>query len=181
MIKSALLEAIGQTALRYSAVANQKFVRSGFAPFRLARQFQKLFPNAEHKIVDSDHDFGPPDHWRSVYDWLARARLYDRYVIMLSVAIDIGPKDGRILKLKPPEVHVFEVGKVMKSRRATDGPKYELAWVSFKYRDWLKLVKSKGNLSALDLDLTKDEPVPRFEVYWRDTAAGWISGENLLG
>jgi len=72
MIKSVLLEAMGQETLRYSAVANQKFVRSGFAGFRLAQQFQQLFPGAEHKIVDAEHDFGAPDHWRSVHDWLAR-------------------------------------------------------------------------------------------------------------
>jgi hypothetical protein len=181
MIKSALLEAMGQKMLRYSAVANQEFVRSGFARFRLARQFQQLFPNAEHKIVDAEHDFGPPDNWRSAHDWLARARLYDRYVIMLSVAIDIGPKEGRIVKLKPPDFYIFEVARVIKGRRAADGSKYELGWGTFTHRDWLKLIKAKGRFSVLDAELTKDKPVPRFDDYWRETGAGWTSGAGLLG
>jgi len=177
MLKIALVEAMWPNSKIHSALANQRFVKAGLAGFRHAIDFQRMFPDAEHKIVQSEHDFGPPDYWRTVHNWLSRTRLYNRYVVMLSVAIDIA-KGGAIDQLKPPELHLFEIKRVTKGKREKDGPKYQLGWAQFDAKEWRRLVKSSGDVDALEIELNT-KPVRRFEIYWRDTKPGWITCSGL--
>jgi hypothetical protein len=51
--------------------------------FPPAAAFQRLFPNAEHSIVEAKRDFDP-DGWKPVNEWISRAHLHDRYVVSVA-------------------------------------------------------------------------------------------------
>ena len=153
-------------------------LRSGLQQFPPARDFQRLFPGAEHRIVEAEHDFGTPVGWRSVFDWLSRARFHDRYVVTLSTAIDIGP-DGTISQLKPPILDIFEVVQAIKGKNEKDGPKYECQWFGAEDGGWDSLVEVGGDFSQLGFEMTANQPVARFVTYWSDTGDGWASGTEF--
>ena len=163
MLRSALIAAMGQNGLGDLAPEHSAVVARGVAAFRYAREFQRLFPGAEHKVVEAKHDFGPPDHWRSAHDWLSRARLYDRYVVMLSTAVDIRP-DGTIEVLKPPRFDLFEITEVLNGRNEEDVPKYKMQWTSTEDGAWSELVAEAG-------DSPVDSPAPRHFLNWRPAGA----------
>jgi hypothetical protein len=176
MIRSALLAAGGMEGLGRLIANHELVVASGVATFPHAGDFQRLFPNAEHKVVEAEHDFGPPDYWRTVYDWLSRSRLHDRYVVMLSTAVDIRP-DGTIQPLKPPHLDLFEIEEVVKGRKEKGAPKYKMQISTAEDDAWAALVAETGD-EPVDLGLTNDQPVARFDTYWQDTQDGWIRGAS---
>lgn len=75
----------------------------------LARDFQRLFPNADHAIVQGKRQSDLAG-WKSVTEWISRAHLHDRYVAWLVVAIEISP-DQIVSQLEEPELYVIEVRK----------------------------------------------------------------------
>ena len=119
----------------------------------------------------ADHDFGPPNYWRTVHDWLSRTRLHDRYVVILSTAAELH-SDGHAEALKPPILDVFEVMKVL--------PKVELQWGSADEEAWAALIEAKGDFSAVEYELIRDQPVEAFDKYWNETGEGWIAGDDPL-
>lgn len=180
MFKSVLLEMMGNEPLKFSAVANQRNVKKCFARCPAAQRFQQLFPDAEHKIVDAEHDFYP-DGWRTVQDWLARARVFDRYIVMLTVTVDMhGATAKKSIELKRPELHIFELLKVGRRSRGKGVPKCELNWSTLEHKDWLRITKSKRGFALMAEELISDKPVARFDSYWEATKAGWLSGTKLV-
>lgn len=142
-------------------------IASAVRSFARAREFQGLFPNAEHTIVDAKRCFDP-DGWKPVREWISRSHLHDRYVVWLVVAIDIGA-DGTISELEKPELCVVEIEKVEKCRDDENGPSWEVGWVEFEEGDWEHLVENGGDFTAVGFDMKTDAPVDRFATFWRDT------------
>ena len=176
MIRSALLAAGGMEGLGRLVANHKSVVAKGVATFQHACDFQRIFPNAEHKVVEAEHDFGPPDYWRSVYDWLSRARLHDRYVVMLSAAVEV-QSDGTIQALQPPRLDLFEIEEVVKGRKEEGGPTYKMQISTAEDDAWAELVAEAGD-EPVDLELITDQPVARFDTYWQDTQDGWIRGAS---
>lgn len=131
------------------------------------REFDELFPNAEHTVVKAKRDFSP-NGWQIVYEWISRSHLYDRYVLWLVVAIDIGA-DGSLAELEKPDVCVIEIDKIERSRNDNNGPKWEFNIVEFEDGAWAHLVENRGNFDSIDLDLITNRPVDRFTTFWHDT------------
>jgi hypothetical protein len=136
--------------------------------FLRAREFQQLFPTAVHKIVAAERDFGTSDGWTPVKEWTSRAHLYNRYVIVLRVAIDIA-EDGTISELESPKLEIIQVERVERGKDDQDGPKYELIWYRFEEGAWEELTRHAGDFSSLEFEFDKHSPVDRFDVYWQDT------------
>ena len=134
--------------------------------FGHARDFERLFPNSEHKILRG-HRTGPNGK-TEVDEWRSRAFLYDRYVVTLHVAIEIA-NDRTITELESPSLDVIEVNKVEKGKQDEGGPKYELMWYRFEQGAWEELVKHSGDFSSLGFAFDTESPVDRFDVYWHDT------------
>ncbi len=133
----------------------------------LARDFQRLFPNADHAIVQGKRQSDLAG-WKSVTEWISRAHLHDRYVAWLVVAIEISP-DQIVSQLEEPELYVIEVKKVTRSRDDASGAEWEVACVQFEEGDWAKLVESGGDFASLEFEMTVDAPVARFATFWHDT------------
>lgn len=63
-------------------------VASALLSFSHAREFQRIFPDAEHNIVEAQRDLR--DGWKTVTEWISRANLHDRYMVWLVVAVEVG-------------------------------------------------------------------------------------------
>jgi len=142
-------------------------VDSAVRHFSRAQEFQTLFPNAEHTIVEAKRHF-EPEGWQPVNEWISRTHLHDRYVVWLVVAIEI-EADGTISEIEEPELYVVEVHKVRKHKGERGGALWEAGFLQFDEGDWDRLVESGGDFAALEFDMTTDAPVDRFAACWRDT------------
>jgi len=148
--------------MNYEAV-----IASAVSFFPRAREFQSLFPNAEHSIVDAKRDFAP-DGWKPVLEWISRSHLHDRYVVWHVVAIDIGA-DGTISELEKLHTCVVEVENVERCRDDQEGRSWQINWAEFEEGDWERFVESGGDFAAVGIDMKIDDPVDRFATFWRDT------------
>jgi hypothetical protein len=147
---------------------NDAVIASAVRDLPFAREFQRLFPNAEHTIVKAKRDFHP-DGWRPVSEWISRAGLHDRYAVWLVVAIEIAA-DGTVSKLEEPQLYVIEVKRVEGSKDEEGGAAWELAFCEFEEGDWEQLVENRGDFASIGFDMIVDAPVDRFARYWHDTS-----------
>ena len=76
-------------------------IASGIRRFRPAREFQELFPNAEHAICEAKRD--TPDGWQLGQEWISRAPLHNRYAVWLVAAIEIN-SEGDVSEIEKPTV-----------------------------------------------------------------------------
>lgn len=148
--------------MNYDAV-----IASAVRDWPCARDFERLFPNAEHTIVAAQHDFYP-DGWKPAKEWISRAHLHDRYVVWLVVPIEIAA-DHTVSELDLPAFYVVEVHEVVKSRDDVGGPEWEMSCSQFQEDGWRQFVEMGGDLAAAGLEMTVDAPVDRFATFWRDT------------
>lgn len=137
--------------------------------FQHAREFQAFFREGEHRISKAQRD---RDGWTEVEEWQSRARLYNRYVIHMRVAIEV-QQDGTLKATESPNLDIIEVKKVEKSKHEKDGPKYEVEWFRSEEGAWAELVGVGGDLAELGFPLITDRPIDRFDTYWND--ADWHS------
>jgi hypothetical protein len=149
------------------SVNNDAVIASAIRDWRFAREFHRLFPNAEHTIVEAKRNFHS-DGWRPVSEWISRARLYDRYVVWLVAAIEIAT-DGTVAGLEKPQLYVIQLEKVLRSRDEEEGAEWEVACVEFDEADWEQLVEHSGDFASVGLEMTVDAPVDRFASFWHDT------------
>ncbi len=143
-------------------------IASALRDLAFAREFQGLFPNAEHTIVEAKRDFHP-DGWRPVSEWISRASLHDRYAVWLAAAIEIAA-DGTVSTLEEPQLYVIAVEKVEGSKNEKGGAAWELAFCEFEQGDWERLVENRGDFAAIGFEMTVDAPVDGFARYWHDTS-----------
>ena len=146
---------------------NDAVIASAIRDWRFAREFHRLFPNAEHTIVEAKRDVHP-DGWTYVSEWISRASLHGRYVVWLVVAIEIAT-DGTVAELEKPQLYVIEVEKVVRSRDEEEGAEWEVACAEFEEGDWEQLVEHCGDFASVGFEMTVDTPVDRFAAFWHDT------------
>jgi hypothetical protein len=132
-----------------------------------AREFHRLFPHAEHAIVEAKRDIGG---WRKVREWISRARLHDRYVVWLAVAIKI-TKNGVASEIEKPHVCVVEVHSVERGRAEEGGPQWECDFLQFEQDGdgWEQLVQNNGDFASVGFEMVTNAPVDRFDTFWHDT------------
>jgi hypothetical protein len=132
-----------------------------------ARGFQRIFPNAEHTIIEALRDFDP-DGWKPVSEWISRASLHNRYAVWLVVAIEI-TVDGAVSELEKPELYVIEVEKVEMSKDDENVPLWECGYLQCDEGDWERLVENDGDFASVELDMVTDAPVDGFTLFWNGT------------
>jgi hypothetical protein len=144
---------------------DKAIIETAIEKVSFVRDFQRLFPNAEHVIVQGKRDFDP-DGWKTVNEWISRTALFNRYVLWLVAAIDIS-KEGEVSLLEEPDVYLVGVESGEKS---DDGyPTWEIGFFQFEEGDWNRFVKSDGNFSSLELEITTDAPIDGFDIFWNKT------------
>jgi hypothetical protein len=147
--------------MNYDAV-----IASAVQNFPYALEFQRLFPNAEHAIVNAKRQFEPAG-WTPVLEWISRGHLYDRYVVWLVVAIDVG-QENAIRELEKADVYVVQVEEVEGSK-GSEGASWQFDWAEFEEGDWKQLVESGGDFASVGLEMNTEEPVADFAKFWNDT------------
>jgi hypothetical protein len=140
---------------------------SGIRDLDDARQFQELYQDAEHVIIQAKRDFGP-DGWRLVDEWISRVSLFDRYTLWLVVPIEFTALGA--VPLDKTVVYIVEVERVEKGRDEEGGPKWECSFGQFEEGDWKKLVEAGADFEAMGAGLITDAPVEGFATFWRDTS-----------
>ena len=101
-------------------------------------------------------------------EWISRAKIHDRYIVWLVVAIKIMTGDADS-ELEEAEAYITEVENIERGRDDEGGPAWECGFCEFEDGDWEQLVNNDGDFSAIGLELTVDDPVDRFATFWRDT------------
>jgi hypothetical protein len=144
----------------------EAFVAAGVRNLLCVRQFLQLFPDAENTIVEANRDFYA-NGWKRVNEWISRAKLYDRYVFWLIVAVEL-TESNTVVELEKPQLYVVEVVDIEKSRDEEGGPKWTLELFEIEEADWNDLVAQGGDINSANLDLTIDEPLERFSTFWSD-------------
>lgn len=142
-------------------------IQDGVRALRCVRQFLQVFPDAEHTIVPAKRQVGDGD-WSLVSEWISRARLYDRYVFWLVVAIEVSTSDT-VAPLEEPQVFVVEVEAVANSRDEGDAPKWQFGFGQIDASDWQEMIASGAAPDFRKFGLEVDQPVARFETFWNDT------------
>lgn len=142
-------------------------IKAGTLDLDCVRQFLQWFPDAEHTVVQAKRE-NHGEGWGLVSEWISRARMYDRYVFWLVVAIDVNDY-GSVTATELPQLSLIQINEIERTRIDLRGPKWKLGFGQFDDEDWQELVESGGDFDSVGLELITDQPVERFETFWNDT------------
>jgi hypothetical protein len=129
-------------------------VRNAHADLPLANEFAALFPDTAEAIT---YFPGDEPYWR------AEAGVYDRYCISMRFPITISASRTHSSQAGEPK---FVLAEIQSIRRLSDG-RLDIAYGKaheFGLEDWNVLVKAKGDLSSLGIDIIKNEPIADFST-----------------
>lgn len=130
-------------------------------------EFEQLFPN-----YDCHFHYDAPDIKGDAI-WEFTAGLYERYLVQMDIDIVFGKRDPDSGEITSPGSHsdikfsLWEVSKVSVPPFALFSPRIlhvfpkELNTISPEM--WKLLVATSGDLSVLDVELKRNEPVPNFK------------------
>lgn len=135
--------------------------RSNFAP---ASDFVRVFPNAEHWIVEAKRQL-PSGEWGRVHEWISRAALFGRYAFWLVVAVQVNDA-GHVSAIEEQNVYVIEIDEV------TGDTAWKFSFGQLELDDWNQIVASEGEFPAVEFELTIDSPVNGFDKYRNRTSPG---------
>lgn len=146
-------------------------------------QFEQLFPRFLCKLQVTETnsngtgsirtDLGPG----SPVKWSLFAGLHKRYLIAMETDIvlaDVDPETGKIASPGAHDEPVFSLWDV----KFVDAPLvvFEQRYVLVHHErikvltgeEWQQLVNANGDFAALGVELTKDQPIPNFELAFRN-------------
>jgi hypothetical protein len=129
-------------------------VRNAHADLPLAKEFAALFPDTAEAIT-----YFPSDkpYWR------AEAGVYDRYCISMRFPITHSASGTHSSQAGEPKFVLAEIESI---HRLPDG-RLDIAYGrahEFGLQEWNVLVKAKGDLSSLGIDVVKDKPIADFST-----------------
>jgi hypothetical protein len=125
--------------------------------------FQRLFPSSDHFISYFTGEKGQPR-------WNSKAALHGRYVLAMQFDITIDRSAAQVAAISPARFYLVEIDSI---NPLADG-RVEISYKSasqrkFGEREWRKLEASRGDLSVLGIEVKRGDPVPHFDVHWRDS------------
>jgi hypothetical protein len=127
-----------------------------------AREFLKLYPEAECQFSYYTGEYGPPT-------WVGTSGLYGRYILQMEVPVSISSSGKKVKSFGEPKCYLKEVEHVTVEEGGrvayTCGP----TQVRFGPKDWQTIVQNRGDLSSSGVTIVKDHPIPNFDNCWRHT------------
>ena len=123
------------------------------------REFTDLFPESIHLITYYNGRMGKPT-------WTSTVGLHGRYVLHMQFQVKFNRAGTRIESYTSPQFYLEEVESLSIDKMSESITPGEID-MSFGTVDWDKIVKAKGDLSALGISVKKAQPVPGFEEFWR--------------
>jgi hypothetical protein len=144
-----------------------EIIAIGCRDLACVRDFIKCFPNVEHFIVPAKRQV-PGEGWGIVSEWISRAKLHDRYIFWLVVAVEI-TDDHKVTAIEEPQVYGVDVYSIEKVKDEIDGPKVSVNFGQIEAGDWQSIVDAGGDFISAGFELITDQPVERFDSFWNDT------------
>jgi hypothetical protein len=133
-------------------------VRNAHADLPLTAEFAALYPGAAEAIT-----YFPDEHGKPI--WRSEAGIYKRYCLSMQFPITISASRIHSSRAGEPEFHLAEVESVEQRPDGQVYVTYGKTQKLFGLREWNLLVKSKGDLSSLGIDFTRDKPIAGFDKF----------------
>lgn len=130
-------------------------VSNGVVEIDVARNFETLFPDAEHFISHYTETKGDPT-------WNSKVGLHGRYV--LTVKFQIGFDESRTHPVRngDPIFYLLELANVRENGyECTDRQ------IEFGLQEWNRLLESSGDFNVIGYPMLKDKPLVGFDEAWR--------------
>jgi hypothetical protein len=124
----------------------------------VAVEIEELYPNADHFITHFGFN-ARPKKWNTV------TTIGDRHQLHMVVEVSINYEKRTLKQLGDPSFSIIEYTKIDKSRGGSMEARFpNSTQVHFGAKEWEKLYKSRGDLSAVNVKRNA-EPVPGFTEF----------------
>ena len=127
-------------------------MHNAHADLPLTGEFAALYPKTAEAITYFTEEHGKPA-------WRSEVLIYERYCLSMRFPITLSASRTHSSRAGEPEFFLAEVESV---EQRSDGQVYVTYGKTqklFGLQEWNTLVKAKGDLSSLGIDVTKDKPI----------------------
>jgi len=132
-------------------------MQSGIKTIPWPRQMEALFGEGDHILIH----YGTETNSK---DWHSTVYFYGRYSLTMTTEVRIDWKERSVQEvLSAPKFYLHEVEAIIRDS-VGPGASFSHQWI-INETDWDKLVKAKGDWSALGIPVRTNDPVPDFDAY----------------
>jgi hypothetical protein len=130
-------------------------VTNGVTELDVAKDFEALFPAAEHFISYYTGTKGHPA-------WNSKVGLHGRYVLTVKFRIGFDASRTHPVMEGEPAFHLIELADIREN-----GYGYTDRQMEFGLTEWNLLLESSGDFEAIGYPMTKEKPLDGFDKVWR--------------
>ncbi|MEO5912707.1 MAG: hypothetical protein ABIS50_00625 [Luteolibacter sp.] len=145
----------------YTQEDYDKALTSGISGIEVVREFELLYPDAEHFITHYAKELGGST-------WNSKVGLQGRYVLTVQLPIDFDESRHIPSRSGEPKFHFTEVESI---ETLPDGrllTKYKGNNLHIGAKEWDVLTENQGRLESIGVDVKNGGPVPGFETEWKN-------------
>jgi hypothetical protein len=140
--------------------AHSRALKSGLETIPSVKEFIDLYP-------DCDNYFSYFTGEAGTTTWRSRTGLYGRYILDMSVEVELDDSRSNVTAFGEPHFSLVEIRNINSGPEGSAEIFYTDCQLRFGPKEWEKVVKTRGDLSVLGLEVVKDHPVPGFSAHWR--------------
>jgi hypothetical protein len=130
-------------------------VANGVVELDVAKDFEALFPDAEHFISYYTGTKGDPT-------WNSTVGLHGRYVLTVQFGIGFDASRTHPAMEGVPVFHLVELANIREN-----GYGYTDRQMEFGLKEWNLLLESSGDFEVIGYPMTKGDPLDGFDKVWR--------------
>ena len=132
---------------------------NGVARITEVTEFVSLYPEARHFITYYSGTKGDPQ-------WTSHVGIHGRYVLKMKFKIDFDTTRTQPTRISDPEFSLLEISSIETRAGGGSNIGYGKTQERFGLDKWKELLRTKGDLSVLGIELIPDKPVQNFESVW---------------
>jgi len=132
---------------------------NGVARIAEVTEFVSLYPEARHFITYYSGTKGDPQ-------WTSHVGIHGRYVLEMKFKIDFDTTRTQPTRISEPEFLLLEISYLETIAGGGSNIGYGMTQEKFGLDKWRELLRIKGDLSVLGIELILDKPIPNFESVW---------------
>ena len=134
---------------------------SGISGIEVVREFESLYPDAEHFITYYAKERGGSK-------WNSKVGLLGRYVLTVQFPIDFDESRHIPSLSGEPKFHFTEVESIDTLPDGRHLTKYKGSSLHIGAKEWDVLTENQGRLESIGVDVKSSGPVPGFETEWKN-------------
>lgn len=132
---------------------------NGVARITEVSEFVSLYPDALHFISYYSGTKGDPA-------WTSHVGIHGRYILHMKFKIDFDATRTQPSRISDAEFFLLEVSSVEARAGSGTNISYGKTQKRFGLDKWKELLKAKGDLSVLGIEVIPDKPVQNFDTAW---------------